>query len=188
MLVSITFFSFALFKIEGQKSMQTYGSEKYGFMIQYPFNWEYDGFDMLSADQEYLGSFKPIFSSNLEDPYFSMAIIFLPIGSSYTLDEYAEKELQETKTHKVDGSSPFHKLISFDKNYTLGGKPAYKIVYQNLYLSSVDGKEINPQYMVVGTISDTIEYSLRFNANDPKQYNEYLPIAETMLKSFKWID
>jgi hypothetical protein len=70
----------------------------------------------------------------------------------------------------------------------LGGKPAYKIVYKNLYLSSVDGKEKNSQYMLVGIISDTIQYSLRFNANNPEKYNEYLPIAETILKSFQWID
>ena len=109
--------------------MQTYENEKYGFKIQYPFNWESDGFNYLDATHESLGKFSPI--TNFLDPSVSMSIQFLPSDNILTLDQYAEQQLQIIKDFKTEDLN-FNKLLSFDKSFTLGGKPAYKIVDENM--------------------------------------------------------
>ena len=192
-IIIITTISFVLIAnsyyteyVFAQKSMQTYENEKYGFKIQYPFNWEHDNLFLFDDDREYLGFFKPIFSSFSEGPDVSMSIIFLPFDRTYTLDEYVEERLQEIKNHKEEGLFHFNKLLSFDKNYTLGGKPAYKIVYQQWSFSSIDRKESYPQYIQVGTITDTIAYKVQFNTRNPEQFQEYLPIAEKIFNSFEF--
>ena len=116
--------------ILAQKSMQTYENEKYGFKIQYPFNWEFEESNYLDNTQETIGGFSLISSIGVS---FVMSIQFLPSDNILTLDQYAEQQLQKIKNYKLSKDIHFNKLLSFDKSYTLGGKPAYKIVYDNEY-------------------------------------------------------
>ena len=164
--------------------MQTYENEKYGFKIQYPFNWEYDGFNYLDNTHESLGKFSPI--SNLLGPSVSMSIEFLPSDNTLTLDQYAEQELQEIKNFK-EKDFHFNKLLSFDKTSTLGNKPAYKIVYNNWFYSDYKDEESYPQYIQIGTITDGIEYNLRFYAPNSDVYNQYVTIADKIINSFEFI-
>lgn len=81
----------------------------------------------------------------------------------------------------------FTKLLSFDKSYTLGGKPAYKIVYETWFKSLLDANETYPQHMQVGTIINSIEYLLKFNADSLKEFNKYAPITEKIINSFEFV-
>ena len=74
--------------IFAQKSMQTYENEKYGFKIQYPFNWELDDSGYVSKNFDLLGFLRP-----LSPPYLSIAIevFFDPSYSALTFDQFVEK-------------------------------------------------------------------------------------------------
>jgi hypothetical protein len=162
--------------------MQTYENEKYGFKIQYPFNWEYDGFNYLDNTHESLGEFSPGLGISV-----SMNIQFLPFNNILTLEQYAEQELQKIKDWKIKDSLHFNKLLSFDTSFTLGGKPAYKIVYENWTYSKFNDQVSYPQYIHVGTITEGIEYNLRFYAQNANLFNQYVPIADKIINSFEFI-
>jgi hypothetical protein len=163
--------------------MQSYENEKYG-KIQYPFNWEYDGFNYLDNTHESLGKFSPI--SNLLGPSVSMSIYFLPSDNTLILDQYAEQKLQEIKNFNAKDFH-FNKLLSFDKTSTLGGKPAYKIVYQNWFYSSYNDEGSYLQYIQVGTITEGLEYRLQFSVDNAYMYNQYAPLADKIINSFEFI-
>jgi hypothetical protein len=95
--------------------------------------------------------------------------------------------IQKIKDWKIKDSLRFNKLLSFDTSFTLGGKPAYKIVYENWTYSKFNDQVSYPQYIHVGTITEGIEYNLRFYAHNANLFNQYVPIADKIINSFEFI-
>lgn len=134
--------------------MQTYENEKYGFKIQYPFNWELDDSGYLFENFELLGFLRSPSSLHLT---IAIEVYFDPSYSKLTFDQFVDKKLTEIKNHN-EKYMGFNKLYDTDNSSTLGGYPAYKIVYEK-WSESLLGKMSYPKYSEVGTIIDGVVYN-----------------------------
>jgi hypothetical protein len=73
-------------------------------------------------------------------------------------------------------------VIENDTNSLLAGRPAYKFVFDDL-----DRNNIEIRGLEFGTMIDKVVYSISYYAEKDK-YNEYLPLAQRMINSFKITD
>lgn len=76
--------------------MQTYENEKYGFKIQYPFNWELDDSGYLFENFELLDFLRSPSSLHLT---IAIEVYFDPSYSKLTFDQFVDKKLTEIKNY-----------------------------------------------------------------------------------------
>ena len=92
-----------------------------------------------------------------------------------------DKKIEEITINDYNDTQDF-KVIESNANSVLGGKPAYKLVFTDVY-----DDDTNYKGMDIGTIIGGKVYLLSYEAEDEKQYSEYLPIIQKMIDSFKII-
>lgn len=79
----------------------------------------------------------------------------------------------------------FNKLYDTDNSSTLGGYPAYKIVYEK-WSESLLGKMSYPKYSEVGTIIDGAVYNLRVIFLSFEDLNKSSDTIQKIINSFEF--
>jgi eukaryotic-like serine/threonine-protein kinase len=157
-----------------------YENATYAIHIQYPFNWTIKEGDVYSDDgyTDIVSFFAPVEN----DPESEVPSLYISIDSlSSNRNENLSEYLTTTINDYYNDSEDF-KVIESNANSILGGKPAYKLVSTDVYDDGTISKS-----MEIGTIIGDKLYLLSYEAEDEKQYSEYLPIIQKMIDSFRII-
>ena len=111
-----------------------------------------------------------------------MSVEFLSPDNA-TLKSFTEQKLNSIQEPFLDESS--NKNLNQNSSITLGGYPAYKVVYESHY-TSFDGKPQLSKDMKMLTVLETEAYVLTFVGVDRDQYNQYIKTAEKIINSFEF--
>jgi hypothetical protein len=154
---------------ESSVDLLTYQNSTFGIKIDYPKNWELE---------EYLDSPPAFFSPESKD-YVKVSVDIQDYSN--TKIDNIDKVLQDSMdTYTEDPESyPEFNLLSSTTNKSLGGLPAY--MFEAEYEDSEVGKIM---ILETGILEDDINYYIEYVAS-PTQYDYYLPIVQTMVKSFE---
>jgi len=165
---------------ENNNTLKLYENATYAIHIQYPFNWTIEEGDAYPDDgyTDIVSFFAPVEN----DPESGLPSLYISIDSlSSNRNENLSEYLKTTINDYYNDSEDF-KVMESNANSILGGKPAYKLVF-----TDVDDDGTNYKGMDIGTIIGDKVYLLSYEAEDEKQYSEYLPIIQKMIDSFKII-
>ena len=154
---------------ESSVDLLTYQNSTFGIKIDYPKNWELE---------EYVDSPPAFFSPESKD-YVSVSVD-IEDYSNKQIDNI-DKVLQDSIEYYTEDpeSYPEFNLLSSTTNKTLDGFPSY--MFEAEYQDSEDGKTM---ILETGTLEDDIIYYIEYSAS-PTQYDHYLPIIQTMVKSLE---
>jgi hypothetical protein len=161
-------------------TLKLYENATYAIHIQYPFNWTIEEGGAYPDDgyTDIVSFFAPVEN----DPESGLPSLYISIDSlSSNRNENLSEYLKTTINDYYNDSEDF-KVMESNANSVLGGKPAYKLVF-----TDVDDDGTNYKGMDIGTIIGDKVYLLSYEAEDEKQYSEYLPIIQKMIDSFKII-
>ena len=144
--------------------------------IQYPFNWTIDEGDAYPDDDftDIVSFFAPVGN----DPESEGPSLYISIDSLLSKQNENLSEYITTTINDYNDSQDF-KVIESDTNSVLGGKPAYKLVFTDVY-----DDDTNYRSMEIGTIIGDKVYLLSYEAEE-EQYLDYLPVIQKMIDSFK---
>jgi eukaryotic-like serine/threonine-protein kinase len=166
---------------KNNNSFRTYENPAYGIQIQYPSTWIIYAGDMFSDDDaidivSFLGPVKSDTKAHAPSLYISIVNPPPSPDLNLNLNEYLTRITNDYKAKLKE-----FKVIESNTNSILAGKPAYKLVFTD------EEDEIYYKTMDIGTIIGDKVYLLSYEAEDEKQYSEYLPIIQKMIDSFKII-
>jgi hypothetical protein len=165
---------------DNNNTFKLYENATYAIHIQYPFNWTIEEGDAYPDDgyTDIVSFFAPVGN----DPESEVPSLYISIDSlSSNRNENLSEYLTTTINDYYSDSEDF-KVIESNANSVLGGKPAYKLVFTDVYDDGTNYKS-----MEIGTIIGDKLYLLSYEAEDEKQYSEYLAIIQKMIDSFKII-
>jgi eukaryotic-like serine/threonine-protein kinase len=151
-----------------QEQFLTYEDITTGISIQFPSNWEksvnLDNFVTFRAPPE-------------TDSRVYPAALGLKI-QELTSQNVSLQEITKVQTSELKKSTPNLKL-SESTSTTLGGKPAYKIVF-----SATDNNQVERKAMQLWTVIGNKAVLITYKAQ-PDKYSNYLPTIEKMIGSFQ---
>lgn len=150
----------------------------FGVSTEYPFGWSATDMAINQPEPFHLiaGFFYPLESSS--DKYHEeVAIAIDRYGDFDSLNEY----LSNFNSLYKEDSSEF-RVVENTTNSTLAGRPAYKLVFDDLNKDKVEIRALE-----YATMIDNIVYSISYYAEKDK-YFEYLPLIQRMVNSFKITD
>jgi hypothetical protein len=165
---------------DNNNTFKLYENATYAIHIQYPFNWTIEEGDAYPDDgyTDIVSFFAPVGN----DPESEVPSLYISIDSlSSNRNENLSEYLTTTINDYYSDSEDF-KVIESNANSILGGKPAYKLVFTDVYDDDTSYKS-----MEIGTIIGDKLYLLSYEAEDEKQFSEYLPIIQKMIDSFRII-
>jgi hypothetical protein len=165
---------------DNNNTFKLYENATYAIHIQYPFNWTIEEGDAYPDDgyTDIVSFFAPVGN----DPESEVPSLYISIDSlSSNRNENLSEYLTTTINDYYSDSEDF-KVIESNANSILGGKPAYKLVSTDVYDDGTIYKS-----MEIGTIIGDKLYLLSYEAEDEKQFSEYLPIIQKMIDSFRII-
>jgi hypothetical protein len=153
----------------------TYQNSSYGITIHYPANWTVDEEDSDPNDNitNIVTFVSPL--ENTSDNYSENLGIGLErlTDQNMTLDEYTSSLITDYNNTSTDFN-----LNELNTNITLGGSPAYGL----LYTDREDGT--NYKTMEIGTIIGDRVFYIEYIAEENK-YSNYLPTIQMMINSFR---
>jgi PsbP-like protein len=151
--------------VYGQEDFETYTNKDFNFSINYPQDWNAEERDLQPA--------QVVRFSYTDYPSVVVISVFIldvsETRSNETLHEMVEKGLEYAGINV--------RLISMT-NTTLSGLPAIEKVYYQ-YDNDVTGKS---KEIVAFNDNDLVTL---FYTSPPGDYNEYIPIFDQMVQSFK---
>ena len=151
-----------------------YENSTYGIKISYPKNWSFE-----TIQEEPPTTNIVIFYSPESKDYVLLSIDIYDYSNTKidTLKELL-KEAIESYTFYPEFYPDF-KLLASSTNKVLAGLPAYML--EGEYQEPEFGKQM---VLETGILKDDINYFISYIAS-PSQYKHYIPIVQTMLKSFE---
>jgi hypothetical protein len=156
-------------------SALTYNDKDHGFSIQYPLGWT-----IGQGDKEFNTVLRFVRAQNDS----GVDIRIFPRGDYKSIDEYGET-FKEAKND--------YKLLNYYRNSstTLSDRPAVRAIYLTTYNSSITekaygNKSITSKEMMVATMVPEREsiYAIEYFTKPP-DFENYLPVVEKMIDSFK---
>jgi hypothetical protein len=156
-------------------SALTYNDKDHGFSIQYPLGWT-----IGQGDKEFNTVLRFVPAQNDS----GVDIRIFPRGDYKSIDEYGDT-FKEAKND--------YKLLNYYRNSstTLSDRPAVRAIYLTTYNSSItekayDNKSITSKEMMVATMVPEREsiYAIEYFTKPP-DFENYLPVVEKMIDSFK---
>jgi hypothetical protein len=156
-------------------SALTYNDKNFEFTIQYPLGWDKD-----EGNREFNSVVRFVPPQNDAD----VDIRIFPKGDYNSIDEYGDTFKDSTRDYK---------MLSYYRNSstTLSDRPALRATYLTTYNASVtgiayDNKSSPLKEMTVSTMVPEREsiYSISYFAK-PNAFDNYLPVVEKMINSFK---
>jgi hypothetical protein len=156
-------------------SALTYNDKDHGFSIQYPLGWT-----IGQGDKEFNTVLRFVPAQN--DSGINIRIF--PKGNYKSIDEFGDT-FKEAKND--------YKLLNYYRNSstTLSDRPAVRAIYLTTYNSSItekayDNKSITSKEMMVATMVPEREsiYAIEYFTKPP-DFENYLPVVEKMIDSFK---
>jgi serine/threonine-protein kinase len=163
---------------DNNNTFKLYENVTYGIKIEYPSNWtiEEEGDEDSDNVTDVVSFFAPVRNdSETVTPSLYITIDNPPLNLIENLNEY----LRTTINDYNDDSQDFQVIESNTNSSTLGGYPAYKLVY-----TDVDGDNINYKDMEIGTIIGDKVYLVTYDAAE-EEYSVYLPAVQKMIDSLK---
>src|ERR671920_264696 len=163
---------------DDNNTFKLYENITYGIKIEYPSNWtiEEEGDEDSDNVTDVVSFFAPVRNdSETVTPSLYITIDNPPLNLIENLNEY----LRTTINDYNDDSQDFQVIESNTNSSTLGGYPAYKLVY-----TDVDGDNINYKDMEIGTIIGDKVYLVTYDAAE-EEYSVYLPAVQKMIDSLK---
>ena len=163
---------------DNNNTFKLYENITYGIKIEYPSNWtiEEEGDEDSDNVTDVVSFFAPVRNdSETVTPSLYITIDNPPLNLIENLNEY----LRTTINDYNDDSQDFQVIESNTNSSTLGGYPAYKLVY-----TDVDGDNINYKDMEIGTIIGDKVYLVTYDAAE-EEYSVYLPAVQKMIDSLK---
>jgi PsbP-like protein len=159
-------------------AFKLYENATYGINIQYPSNWTIEeGGDEDSDDDvtDVVSFFAPVENdSETVAPSLYISIDSVSSNRNENLNEYLT-----TTINDYNDSQDFKVIESSTNSSSLGGYPAYKLVY-----TDVDENNINYKDMEIGTIIGDKVYFVTYDAAE-EEYSVYLPTIQKMIDSLK---
>jgi hypothetical protein len=145
----------------------TYTNSEYGFKIDYPADW--------SVRENIMGAVVVFLSprESTSDNFLENVNIIVQ-DNSMTLEEYTNISLAQLPQYVSD-----LEIISSERT-TLGGNPAYKVVFTGVYNNSN-----RLEWMQVWTMKDNKVYLITYTAQ-PQSFSKYLPQVQHMFDSFEF--
>jgi PsbP len=156
-------------------SALTYNDKDHGFSIQYPLGWTID-----QGGKEFYTVLRFVSAQNNAD----VDIRIFPRGGYKSIDEYGDT-FKEAKND--------YKLLNYYRNIstTLSDRPAVRAIYLTTYNSSItektyDNKSFTSKELTVATMVPEKEsiYAITY-LSDPADFDDYRPVVEKMIDSFK---
>ena len=163
---------------DNNNTFKLYENITYGIKIEYPSNWtiEEEGDEDSDNVTDVVSFFAPVRNdSETVTPSLYITIDNPPLNLIENFNEY----LRTTINDYNDDSQDFQVIESNTNSSTLGGYPAYKLVY-----TDVDGDNINYKDMEIGTIIGDKVYLVTYDAAE-EEYSVYLPAVQKMIDSLK---
>jgi eukaryotic-like serine/threonine-protein kinase len=158
-------------------TFKLYENITYGIKIEYPSNWtiEEEGDEDSDNVIDVVSFFAPVRNnSETVTPSLYITIDNPPLNLIENLNEYLR-----TTINDYNDSQDFQVIESNTNSSTLGGYPAYKLVY-----TDVDEDNINYKDMEIGTIIGDKVYLVTYDAAE-EEYSVYLPTVQKMIDSLK---
>jgi S1-C subfamily serine protease len=156
-----------------KQGLLSYENSTYGIRIQYPANWTKDEQD-----------------SNPEDSVTDIVTLYSPLDSR--VDEYSEnlgvsvenltsanitlEQYTDSLTANYNETLIDFKVIESNTNTTLGGNPAYKLVYTDRE------DDINYKTMEIGALVGDKVYFIEYFAEE-NYYSKYFPTIQEIIES-----
>jgi hypothetical protein len=151
-----------------------YENSTYGIKISYPKNWSFE-----TIQEESPVTHIVIFYSPESRDYVQLGIDTYDYSNT-KIDTLKELLKQSIESHTFYPEYfPDFKLLESSTNKVLAGLPAYML--EGEYQDSQFGKQM---VLETGILKDGIHYYMSY-IGSPSQYKYYLPIVQTMLKSFE---
>ncbi len=159
--------------------MLTYENSTYGMRMQYPSDWHKeenvssgsDNNSMLVNVVRFSSPFKN--TSDTTSESLDIKVDNISDIKPITLAQYANDTINDIRQD--------FKIIELDTNSTLGGNPAFKLVYTGIE------EGVNLQAMLILTIKGDKAYIISYIA-EPTKFSFYLPTLQNMINSFQITD
>ncbi len=164
---------------DGNNKMLTYENSTYGMRMQYPSDWHKeenvssgsDNNSMLVNVVRFSSPFKN--TSDTTSESLDIKVDNISNIKPITLAQYANDTINDIRQD--------FKIIELDTNSTLGGNPAFKLVYTGIE------EGVNLQAMLILTIKGDKAYIISYIA-EPTKFSFYLPTLQNMINPFQITD
>ena len=164
---------------DGNNNMLTYENSTYGMRMQYPSDWHKeenvssgsDNNSMLVNVVRFSSPFKN--TSDTTSESLDLKVDNISDIKPITLAQYANDTINDIRQD--------FKIIELDTNSSLGGNPAFKLVYTGIE------EGVNLQAMLILTIKGDKAYIISYIA-EPTKFSFYLPTLQNMINSFQITD
>jgi hypothetical protein len=156
----------------------TYENSTYGIKIRYPSNWSRQEFtNLLNSSVINIVDINPPIAMDPNVITYIDVGIKTNFGNKLPLDQLTRIVIEGFR----GGNYTDFKLISATTNSTLGGTPAYSIVY-----TFIDTDGLNKKHMERGAFIGGKLYYVHFSTETSK-YEGFLPVVQDIMNSFSFM-
>jgi len=167
-----------------------YENEPYGLKVQYPYDWIIRINNNYSLPSTFSYVHPHVISSfYLPNSTDGLPFFYVGVNSNlskqfkqfpFTLQQYLDKSLQSKKNSSAFPDFKLTEATAANNNFSLGGYPAYEIVWTYKHPTYGMRKLLELGTVVNGGKGYFIDYAASI-----EKFSKYLPIAQDMKDSFK---